>query len=64
MEREALKLECLRIASQHSTNKTEVLARAKEFVEFVTGETPMTENTKPVSASMTAGKDGGRPGKG
>lgn len=53
MERAELRLECLKIASNHTTNKTEVLARAKEYFEFVSEKE--LDTAKPESAKLTGG---------
>lgn len=45
MERDALRLECLKLAVSKNHNLQETLAQAKEFVEFVTNETkPQPQN--------------------
>lgn len=58
MEREEIRLECLKLACMGSTNLTEILARAEVLVSFVYAE-PLgkTDNAKPASASVTAGKE-------
>lgn len=57
MEREEIRLECLKLAVQGSTNLQEILGRAEQFQEFVVDSQERTDNAKPASASVTAGRE-------
>ena len=58
MEREEIRLECLKLACMGSTDLTEILARAEILVRFVYAESlEKTDNAKSPSASVTVGTE-------
>ncbi len=60
MERDTIRLECLKLAVSRSVDLQETTARAEEFFKFVTESGKSSDNASPPSAGMTAGK-GQRP---
>lgn len=64
MERDELRLECLKLAAVRMPNHNEVMARAQEYFEFVKTPDQVGKDsiTPPKGAELTAGKDRNRPG--
>jgi len=65
MERDELRLECLKLAAVRMPDHNEVLLRAEDYFRFVKkpemqGEKSPTTSTQ--EAGVTAGKDRSRPG--
>jgi hypothetical protein len=65
MEREQLRLECLKLAVSRTTDLQESVARAEIFYGFVIAQ-PKPVEMSPITpipgAGVTAGKDRNRPG--
>ncbi len=55
MERDTIRLECLKLAVTKTSDQKEIIVRAEQFVEFV-------GNTIP-GADVTVGKDDSLPGQ-
>lgn len=59
MDRDQIRLECLKLAAARTTDQKDILARAREFEAHIDGQLEKTtHNAAPTSASLTAGKDG------
>lgn len=55
MERDVIRLECLRLADRHSRVTAEIVVRAGEYETFVVGKTPQVSKPK-AKASPVKGK--------
>lgn len=65
MERDELRLECLKLAAVRMPDHNEVLLRAEDYFRFVRkteAQDDKSPTTPPKGAGVTAGKDRDRPG--
>lgn len=64
MDKDVVRLESLKLAVSRTTDQKDILARAKEFEDFINGIEKKTLNAVPTSEGLTEGKDLKRPAKG
>lgn len=68
MEREELRLECLKLAVSRTPDHNEGLLRAEQFFQFVKKDEQASAQKSPTTsipgAGVTVGKDHNRPGQG
>ncbi len=55
MDRDHIRLECLKIAIQRTRDQKELLASAEQMFSFVTDGQKIIDNAVPTSADVTAG---------